>query len=201
MAVKANCYKEIKTEYVVFLDTNVLLKNNFDFNLFIRKDRKIKRNYLKIEDEPNNPVFSIWSKACQETNLCPKKTHYTIGGTFVFTKKSIEEAAIKFKQLHNCDYEDFCCNRCNNIQLCGEDTFVNAFNKITTIFSVIEYLSYHCHSFSNDYAFKKQTNYDTPSQEKNEISFIQNLSQDINNGQYSETISQIVKTINKLTLT
>jgi FkbM family methyltransferase len=201
MAVKANCYKDIKTEYIVFLDTSVLLKNKFNFNLFIRKDGKIKRIYLKSEDEPNNPVFSIWAKACQDTNLCPKKTHYTIGGIFVFTKKSIEEAAIKFKQLHNCDYEDFCCNRCNHIQVCSEDSFSSTFNKLTTIFSVIEYLSYHCHYFSNDYAFKQKIYDDNSHADDIETYFIQNLSPDINNSKFTETISQIVKTIHNLTLT
>ena len=152
--IKADCYKDIKTEYVLFLDSDLLLKKSLNCSSLIRVDGKIEWRYLRKEDDPNNEVFNVWKKAYEDSTKTPKTVHYMSNGfPFIFTRQSLECAANKFKNIHNCDYDRYCHNRCISENIRVEDQTTVVFNRLSRVFTEFEYLGYYCHNFSDDYVF------------------------------------------------
>jgi hypothetical protein len=153
--IKANCYKDCKTDFVVLLDCDLLLKKPLNLETFI-KNGKIDWYYLELEDDPTRPFFSVWKKACEDSNMVEKTKHYMSNGfPFIFTRKSLEEAANKFIEMHNCDYDSYCKSRCDALEIYVPDKVRDIFYKLSQVFSEFEYLGHFCHHYSNDYIFYK----------------------------------------------
>ena len=72
---------------------------------------------------------------------------------FIFTRNSLEEAANKFIEMHNCDYQGYCHNRCGHYNISVDDKVCDIFTTLSKIFTEFEYLGFYCHTFSNDYNF------------------------------------------------
>ena len=195
--VKADCYKDVKTKYVIFLDSDLLLKRPLNFNSLIREDKKIEWKYLKKEDDPGNQVFSVWKKACEDATRTPKTLHYMSNGfPFIFTTKSLEEAANHFINLHNCDYEAYCHKRCRHENIQINDSTVPAFDRLSRVFTEFEYLGYFCHHFSNDYVFTTTPYcrmYAQFQKDNDDSYFIQNWSHGGFNVQILKKIKQILQ--------
>jgi hypothetical protein len=174
MVIKCCCYKDCVSKYIIILDSDLLLKQNLNFNSLIREDGKIEWKYSRIEDNNHalEPVFIVWKKACEDSNLCPKKNHYMSNGVpFIFTRNSLVNASKKFIELHNCDYETYCYNRCHN-KINIEEPVTNIFNQLSEIFTEYEYLGFYCHHFSNDYIFTIKPNCQLTEEEKINSPFI-----------------------------
>ena len=195
--VKADCYKDIKTKYVMFLDSDLLLKKPLNLNYLLREDGKLAWKYLRKEDDPHNPVFTVWKKACEDATRTLKTFHYMSNGfPFIFTRQSLEDAANKFKEIHNCDYESYCHTRCDNENIRVEDSTVDVFDRLSRVFTEFEYLGYYCHNFSNDYVFTTTLycRMDAQFQKNNEDSyFIQNWSHGGLNNETLQKIKQILQ--------
>jgi hypothetical protein len=197
MEVKLNCYKDVKTKYVVLLDSDLILQKPLNFLSLIRSDGKIEWKYLRKEDDPNNPVFNVWKKACEDATKVPKNIHYMSNGfPFIFTKQSLENGANKFKELHIVNYEDYCHNRCGHENIHIEDATTDIFDKLSKVFTEFEYIGYYCHYFSDDYVFTP-TPYclmDYQSSKNNNINtyFIQNWSYGGINNEILNKIKNII---------
>lgn len=138
----------------MLLDSDLVLKKSLDLKTFIREHGKIEWKYLQFQDDPSNAVFTVWKKACEDSNLTPKINHYMSNGfPFIFTRTSLEEAANKFIEMHNCDYEGYCHNRCGHHNINVDDRVCDIFTTLSNIFTEFEYLGFYCHTFSNDYNF------------------------------------------------
>jgi hypothetical protein len=154
MVVKANCYIDVQTQYVILLDSDLILQKYLDVKSLIRENGKIEWKYLRIEDAPNNPVFKVWKKACEDSNKIPKNTHYMSNGfPFIFTRDSLEKAAHRFNEVHGCNYDTYCNKRCNDENIRVEESTNSIFNKLSTVFTEFEYLGFFCHYYSLDYIF------------------------------------------------
>jgi hypothetical protein len=154
MVVKANCYKDCKTEYVILLDSDLILKKDLDFESFLKNDDKIEWFYLNKENDPENDVFTVWKKAVEDSTRVPQNIHYMSNGfPFVFTRKSLEDAANKFIEINGCDYENYCGDRCYYEGIKVEDPTLSIFYKLSRIWTEFEYLGFYCHKYSNDYIF------------------------------------------------
>jgi hypothetical protein len=154
MEIKANCYKDCESEYIILLDSDLLLKKPLNFDNLLKEDGKIEWKYLKKEDNPSNSVFTVWNRACEDSNKCQKNVHYMSNGfPFIFTKRSLQEASNKFIEMHNCDYETYCLNRCGNYNIKVGESTTHIFDRLSQVFTEFEYLGYYCHHFSNDYIF------------------------------------------------
>jgi hypothetical protein len=182
--VKANCYKDCKTEYIVILDSDLLLGHKINFDEYIMENGKIKWRYLKIEDAPECFVFDVWKKACEDSNKQPFTSYYMANMfPFIFTKRSLKNAANNFIEMHGCDYDEYCHKRCDNEGIRVEDSVLNNFNKLSKIFSEFEYLGFYCHHYSNDYYFSNVI--DKPNH------FIQNWS----HGGITNEVKQLIDSI------
>jgi glycosyltransferase involved in cell wall biosynthesis len=156
MVIKANCYQNCETKYIVLLDSDLLLKKPLNFKYFLKENGKIEWKYLSKHDDTFNSVFTVWNKACEDSNKCPKNEHYMSNGfPFIFTRNSLEEAADKFEQMHNCDYETYCWSRCDNEGVKVDDKTTDKFHKLCQVFTEFEYLGFYCHHYSSDYIFTK----------------------------------------------
>ena len=154
MVVKANCYKDCRTNYIVLLDSDLILKTKLNFESFIKEDGKLEWYYLNKEDDPNNKVFTVWKKAVEDSTRSPQNIHYMSNGfPFIFTKKSLEDAAIKFKELNDCNYEVYCENRCRHENININESIKDIFNKLSKVWTEFEYLGFYCHHYSKDYIF------------------------------------------------
>ena len=196
--VKADCYKDVKTKYVIFLDSDLLLKKPLNLNSLLREDGKIEWKYLRKEDDPGNQVFNVWKKACEDATRTPKTVHYMSNGfPFIFTIKSLDEAANHFRNLHNCDYEGYCHNRCGHENIRVDDSTIDVFDRLSRVFTEFEYLGYFCHHFSNDYVFTTTPYCRMDAQfqkDNNDSYFIQNWSHGGLNEQNLQKIKQILQT-------
>lgn len=177
--VKLTCYKDCLTKYILLLDSDLILKKPFD-PLSLVKNGKINWDYLPIENDPNNIVFSVWKIAFKNITKSEKNVHYMSNGfPFIFTKKSMEDASNKFIELHGMSYEEYCLKRCTEENISINQSTTDVFTKLTTIFSEFEYIGFFCHHFSLEYEFcpikkckmeEQHENYNTESY------FIQNWS-------------------------
>lgn len=151
MEVKCLCYKDCNTDYIVILDSDLLLTQNLNFNSLLF-DGKIKWYY------GDNKVISkehkVWNTAIENSTLCKQYYHYlTNGYPFIFTKHSLLKANEHFKELHKCDYPDYIKKRCNeNCISIGED-IGSSFFKLVKVFTEYEYLGWWCHNYSDDFLF------------------------------------------------
>jgi hypothetical protein len=197
MVIKANCYQDCESEYVVLLDSDLLLKKPLNFKYLLKEDGKIEWQYLLKENNAFNSVFTVWNKACEDSNKCPKNEHYMSNGfPFIFTRNSLEEAACKFEQMHNCDYETYCWSRCNNEGIKVNDKTTDIFHKLCKVFTEFEYLGFYCHHYSNDYVFitTPYCKMDAQFQKNNDDSyFIQNWSHGGIDEQSQNLIENILK--------
>ena len=57
------------------------------------------------------------------------------GFPFVFTRNSLEEAANKFIEIHGCDYDTYCNNRCYNQGIIVEELTTHIFDKLSQVFT------------------------------------------------------------------
>jgi hypothetical protein len=154
MSVKANCYKDVQTEYIIILDSDLILKKNLNVKSLIREDGKIEWFYLKKEDDPNNSAFDIWKKVVEDCTKQEQNNYYMVNRfPFVFTKKSLEEAQNKFIELNDKDYDSYCLTRCINENIKIDESTISSFDKLSRIWTEFEYLGFFCHNYSNDYIF------------------------------------------------
>ncbi len=74
---------------------------------------------------------------------------------FIFTKQSLIDADLKFKKLHNIDYDGYCKNRLTGIGI--SEKILDIFPRLAEVFEEFEYLGWYCHNFSDDYIFIEES--------------------------------------------
>jgi hypothetical protein len=153
MVIKANCYKNINTPFIIILDSDVILKQYILFSSLLTHDNKINWYYLDQKDE-NNIVFSVWKEAVEKSTHQEFNKYYMMTSfPFILTRSSMEKAATKFKELNNCDYEDYCYNQCHHSNIDVELSTTSQFDKLNKIFTEFEFIGFYCHTHSSDYNF------------------------------------------------
>ena len=155
MVVKCNCFKDCQTDYIAILDSDLILQKYLKLSNLLNDNGKINWYYLNKKDAgPNDHEFSVWNKACEDSNkYIFDKSYLHNGVPFLFTKKSLEDANNKFIAVHNCNYDTYCYNRCHSLCINVESAVRDIFATLATVFTEFEYLGYYCHHFSNDYIF------------------------------------------------
>jgi hypothetical protein len=185
MTVKANCYKDCKTPYIVILDSDLLLKEKINFNDYFTEDGKINWCYLNVNtNDTSSDIVRVWKKTWEDSNQHPFNIYY-MGNhfPFVFTKNSLRDAANKFIEMHGCDYDAYCKNRHDIEGLNINDDIREKFDKLSKVFSEFEYLGFYCHHHSNDYYFSTERHHP--------FAFIQNWS----HGGITEDIKKLLNEV------
>jgi len=155
MVVKCNCYKDCNTDYIIILDSDLLLKKLLNFDNLLNNN-KIEWHYLKKESDPTNVVFNVWKKAVEDSTLREQNIHYMSNGfPFLFTKQSLHDADNYFIHKHNCNYDTYCKKRCEHLKIDVNKKTTDIFENLSKIFTEFEYLGHYFHNFSSDYTFIK----------------------------------------------
>lgn len=157
MVIKCLCYQDVKSEYIMIMDCDVILKKEFDI-IELFTDGKI--NWSVLRKNPNNEsesLWSVWEKSIE--NMVNEKmiTFYMWNGfPFVFKRQTLVDADLMFQSMHQMDYNTFCkfhLTRCNiscSDPLTGPD---GKFPILATIFEEFEYLGWFAYNHTNDYNF------------------------------------------------
>ena len=151
MEIKCLCYKDCNTDYIVILDSDLLLTQTLNFDSLL-SDGKIKWYYA--HDNTLSNEYKVWNTAIEDSTLSKQYYHYlTNGHPFIFTKRSLLKANEHFKELHKCDYPEYMKKRCeSNCISVGED-ISNSFLKLVKVFGEYEYLGWWCHNYSDEFLF------------------------------------------------
>jgi hypothetical protein len=155
MVVKSECYKDVSSEYIVIIDSDVIFNSALDVHDLILQDGRIEWFY---HEWPIPKETTVWKKAYESMTKTEQNVHYMSNGfPFVFTRKSMADAAQKFTELHGIDYAGFCQRGCGKYSIRVEDSVRTRFLNLANIFEEFEWLGFYCHNYSSDYVFTPQT--------------------------------------------
>jgi hypothetical protein len=153
--VKATCFKDVKTKYVVIVDSDNIFNISFNIKNLIQPSGKIKWYYC--DDLSKDPNANTWRTAYESMTKTTQNVHYMSNRhPFVFTTKSLKEASTKFHEIHGVDYNTFCKNGCMRYHIRTHEPVAGSngrFTDLSKIFTEFEWLGYYCHNFSEDYIF------------------------------------------------
>jgi hypothetical protein len=108
--------------------------------------------YLK--DIPVDHPGRVWKKAYEDITKTRQDNFYMQNSfPFVFTTESLRLANYKFIELHGVNYDTFCKNKCNRLNIYISDKITNHFSDLASIFIDLEWLGFYCQNFSSDYIF------------------------------------------------
>lgn len=148
MIVKAEAYKDVKTEYIVYIDSDCIFTGQYNFSSLLNSNMK---PYWYITDDIKNYGIPTWHEAVKNMT-CQDMKYYYMYNTFPFVIKTstLKLAQDKFYEIHGKTYEEFVQSRLNlNI----EANIVDNFYSLSRIFTEFEYIGYIAHNFTDDYEF------------------------------------------------
>ena len=139
MIVKCECYKDINTKYIVIMDSDTLFKSPLDISTAII-DNKIEWIYSKKQNNNSTgPEWSVWKKAYEDQTKEIQDKHYMSNGfPFILTRKSLENADLKFREIHGVGYKEYCKKRLDNFKIIPSDEIRPIFMKLATVFEEFE---------------------------------------------------------------
>ena len=159
MVVKCECYKDTDSKYIVILDSDNVFTDFFDISTLVNMDNKIEWLYLNKNDDPSSVVWTVWKKSYEDMTYTQQDIHFMANGfPFIFTRESMENAANKFKEIHNMDYSEFCMKRLHNQNIQINNSILDKFPILATIFEEFECLGYYCKNYCPDYVFISNKN-------------------------------------------
>jgi hypothetical protein len=153
MIVKAECYKDVSTPYVVILDSDTVFMSHFDLRTLV--ESKIQWTYSKKSERPEMKEWVVWKEAYEAMTRTKQTMHFmSTSFPFVFTRSSMERASTEFRNLHGVDYTEFCMDRLQKRNLAIDSDVKDNFTALATVFAEFEWLGFSCMKHScQDYFF------------------------------------------------
>jgi hypothetical protein len=157
MVVKCMCFEDVSTDFIVYIDSDVIFTNNYSPTSSI-KDDKIKWFIQKRNEYNTNMEFwKVWEESVNKMTKEKMNIFYMSNEfPFILKRKTIEDAYYKFIEIHGMDYNTFCKNllELNNVSINDPITGKNGkFSIMASIFEEFEYLGWYSYNFTNDYLF------------------------------------------------
>jgi hypothetical protein len=157
MVVKCMAFKDVKTDYIVFIDSDVIFKMEYTPKVhFI--DEKINWYILKRDSNNNNEsLWAVWEESVKKMTNQNMDIFYMYNGfPFIIKRKTLEDAYIKFLELHNMDYHVFCKFYLDKYQILPSMPIIGPngkFMEMAKIFEEFEYMGWYSKNYTNDYNF------------------------------------------------
>lgn len=152
MVVKATCYKDVNTKYIVMVDSDVIFNNNICVSDLVEPDGKIKWYYLT--SLPPGDIHLVWKDSYENMTKTVQDRHYMMNHfPFVFTTESLKCANEKFIEIHGIDYAEFCKKGCGKFNIKTHESVTSRFLDLAKIFEEFEWIGFYCQHFSDDYIF------------------------------------------------
>lgn len=165
MVVKCMAWKDVDTEFIMFIDSDVIFKSQVNFSNFFKED-KIKWFYLnKSKDNEKEEVWNVWGDSILRMLKHPMSVYYMYNSfPFVIRRDTLKKAYLKFIDLHDIDYLEFCRKGLDEHNIRVSDILPGEGGKFRTmakIFEEFEYLGWYCHNHTKEYAFLEGPNFDS----------------------------------------
>jgi hypothetical protein len=162
--VKAMCWQDVDTEYVMLMDSDIILKNPMDCQYFMSGD-KIKWYYLVRKPESESSIhWPVWEEAVYKMTGEPMNHYYMhCAFPFLFKTKTLEDASKKFTDLHGVGYNQYCEAGQKHLGIAISDPIAGVngmFSLLSKIFTEFEFIGWYCKNFSNDFDFIEGDNHD-----------------------------------------
>lgn len=155
--VKCNSYKDVTTPYILFIDCDVIFRCPYSPTILIDPETHKNRWYFisRTSENQNKDFFVTWPSTVERLTKEPMREYFMYNHPpFLFRTDTLRLADEYFKQLHGCDYNEYCLNgmRKWNLQMWERplDIFVQ---KLAPIFTEFEYLAWYAKYKTNDYLF------------------------------------------------
>lgn len=158
MVVKCMAFKDVKTDYIVFIDSDIIFKEDFSPKNRISDDNKINWSILK-KNSSNSSIheWRVWGPAVMKMTNEEMTTYYMYNGfPFIVRKDTLEKAYDKFVELHKMDYLSFCKFYLDKLNIIPSMPIIGPtgkFIEMASIFEEFEYMGWFAQSFTNDYNF------------------------------------------------
>jgi hypothetical protein len=157
MVVKCMCFKDIESDLIMIMDSDVIFNDYFSYKEMISND-KINWFFLERNNKnDNDDQWLVWQDSVFGMTGNKMNNFYMYNGfPFLFKKDTLEKAYYKFIELNGLDYNDFCKNKLeiNNVKVDDKIAgFDGKFKVMATIFEEFEYLGWFSNNFTNDYNF------------------------------------------------
>lgn len=158
MVVKCMCFNDIKTDYILIMDCDVIFNNFFNPIDIINESGKIDWYILnKNDSNKDDDQWRVWEKSVKNMVNGDMNTYYMYNGfPFLFKRETLELAYKKFIDIHGVDYNEFCKKLLNDNTVLPSDPIIGPdgrFLIMATIFEEFEYLGWYSFNYTNDYNF------------------------------------------------
>lgn len=162
MVVKCMSFKDVTTDYIVFIDSDVIFKKSYYLKDHFDND-KLKWYILKKNSNNKNyDEWKVWGNSIKKMTNTDMNIYYMYNGfPFVVKKDTLKDAYNKFLELHNKDYHSFCKFYLDNLNIIPSMPITGPtgkFMEMAGIFEEFEYMGYYAHNFTNDYIFIENPN-------------------------------------------
>lgn len=149
MTVKAQAYFDVKSEYIVYIDSDCIFTKRCDLSQLLNTDGK---PYWHMTDEAE--AIPIWREVVENMTQNEMKYYYMYNSfPFVIKTSTLKIANDHFIKVHKKTYEEYVKERIANNGISVNDNIVNNFFKLSKVFTEFEYIGYIAHNFTNDYEF------------------------------------------------
>lgn len=149
MIVKAQAYSDVKSEYIVYVDSDCIFTRTCDLSRLLNNDGK---PYWHMTDEAD--AIPIWKEVVEDMTHSEMKYYYMYNSfPFVIKTSTLKIANDHFIKVHKKTYEEYVKERLAHYEISINDNIVNIFFKLSKVFTEFEYIGYIAHNFTNDYEF------------------------------------------------
>lgn len=160
MVVKCMAYKDVNTDYIVFVDSNVIFKKKYSPTVHFENDKINWYILRKSISNSNEPLWNVWEESLKKMTKQDMRLHYMYNSfPFIVRKDTLDKAQQKFLELHNMDYNTFCKFYLDKFPILPSMPITEPngkFREMATIFEEFEYMGWYAHNFTNDYSFKEE---------------------------------------------
>jgi len=154
MVVKMMCYKDITTDYIVIIDSDVIFDKKYTPKIKLLDNKIIWNISIKDEINKNECQWKVWEKSVINMTKLPMNIYFMANGfPFIIKRQTLIDANKKFIELHNEDYDIFCKKHSEKQNVNISDSVQNAFLRCASIFEEFEFIGWFAYNFTNDYIF------------------------------------------------
>lgn len=158
MVTKLMCFKDVKTDHVVFVDSDAIFNRKYNPKYQMDDDKVIW--YILKKDSSNSHMddWRVWGKSVENMTHQPMKYYYMANWfPFVLKTTTLVYAYDKFVEIHHKNYDEFCKEQLEKNHIYVGTSITANFQVMSTIFEEFEYLGWFARNYTNDYIFIENT--------------------------------------------
>ena len=159
MVTKLMCFQDVKTKYVVYVDSDAIFNKKYNPQDLIINDKVLWHILHKDDSNKHMDDWHVWEKSVQNMTHQPMVYYYMANWfPFVLKTNTIKDAYDKFIEIHHKNYDEFCKDELEKYKIYAGTSITGNFQVLSTIFEEFEYLGWFSRNFTDDYLFIENNN-------------------------------------------